>query len=349
MASRYGEQLKAGFSGLRRRRTEADESGEVSDSLLSAIWLKVYQIAMRGCLGGLFLQIVSAKSSVKLLYDIISRFDDFKRDLVKSIGFGGILCFPPLRQLNRRFAVWLMSKVDPRSQTLVIDDSRRIRFTKEDVFRVFGIPCSGRSVFCNGIPSKEVISKVMSCYLGTDVREHQSIKAAQEVIERDYGQTMSVEEQNSFKAAFVIYVMSTLLSPGAKYDYASIDYWNALVEPSDIGKYDWGDYVIRRLFDAVVKVLYLDSIDTGFLNMDHTVLPRVMFFGPENMRSMILADTVDECNGGCLSVSMGKARCFELRDVYCGWKAAVPSPRPVDALRAVDFIARFDSFVDIAR
>lgn len=40
MASRYGEQLKAGFSGLRRRRTEAEESGEVSDSLLSAIWLK---------------------------------------------------------------------------------------------------------------------------------------------------------------------------------------------------------------------------------------------------------------------------------------------------------------------
>lgn len=198
--------------------------------------------------------IVSAKYSVKLLYDIISRFDDFKRDLVKSIGFGGILCFPPLRQLNRRFAVWLMSKVDPRSQTLVIDDSRRIRFTKEDVFRVFGIPCYGRSVFCNGIPSKEVISKVMSCYLGTDVREHRSIKAAQEVIQCDYGQTMSVEEQNSFKAAFVIYVMSTLLSPGAKYDYASIDYWNALVEPSDIGKYDWGDYVIRRLFDAVVKV-----------------------------------------------------------------------------------------------
>lgn len=31
--------------------------------------------------------------------------------------------------------------------------------------------------------------------------------------------------------------------------------------------------------------------------MEHNVLPRVMFFGPENMRSTILADTLDECNG----------------------------------------------------
>lgn len=164
------------------------------------------------------------------------------------------MCFPPLRQINRRFAVWLMSRIDHRSQAVVINDSVRIAFTKEDVYRVFGIPCNGRSLYENGIPSKAVISKVMACYLGSDVREHRSIKAAQEVIEREYSDGMSVEEENSFKAAFVIYVMSTLLSPGAKYDYPSVDYWNALVEPSEIGNYDWSDYVLRKFFDAVVKV-----------------------------------------------------------------------------------------------
>lgn len=43
-------------------------------------------------------------------------------------------------------------------------------------------------------------------------------------------------------------------------------------------------------------MLYLDIIDTGFLNIEHNVLPRVMLFGPENMRAMILADTLDECS-----------------------------------------------------
>lgn len=44
-------------------------------------------------------------------------------------------------------------------------------------------------------------------------------------------------------------------------------------------------------------MLYLDIIDTGFLNIEHNVLPRVMLFGPENMRAMILADTLDEYSG----------------------------------------------------
>ncbi|KAF8696655.1 hypothetical protein HU200_036275 [Digitaria exilis] len=132
---------------------------------------------------------VAAKSSIRLLYDVISKFDSIKRELVRSIGFGGLLCFPPLRQVNRR-----------------------IKYSKEDVYRIFGIPCSGRSVYENGIPSKEVISKVTSLYLGGDGKEQRSIKVAQGVIERDYG------------------------------------------VPSDIDKYDWAEYVIRKLFDAVLKV-----------------------------------------------------------------------------------------------
>nr|CAB3460094.1 unnamed protein product [Digitaria exilis] len=138
--------------------------------------------------------------------------------------------------------------------TIVINESRRIKYSKEDVSRVFGLPCNGRSVFQNGMPRKEIVSKVTTGYLGIQAKGNRSIKAAQEVIERDYGRPMSQDEENAFKAAFVIYVASTLLAPGAKYDCPSVDYWNALADPSDIDKYDWADYVIRRLFDAVLKV-----------------------------------------------------------------------------------------------
>ncbi|KAF8671031.1 hypothetical protein HU200_050310 [Digitaria exilis] len=147
-----------------------------------------------------------------------------------------------------------MSKADPLSQTIIINESCRIKYSKEDVYRIFGIPCSGRSVYENGIPSKEVLSKVMSLYLGGDGKQQRSIKVAQGVIERDYGSVMTAQQQDSFKVAFVIYVMSTLLAPGAKYDCPSVDYWNAIGVPSDIDKYDWAEYVIRKLFDAVLKV-----------------------------------------------------------------------------------------------
>lgn len=67
--------------------------------------------------------------------------------LVRSIGFDGLLHMPLLKQINLRFSTWLMTRVDELSQTLLISDGIRINFDKDDVARVFGIPASGRSIF----------------------------------------------------------------------------------------------------------------------------------------------------------------------------------------------------------
>lgn len=77
------------------------------------------------------ISVASSRSSIKQLYDVLASFDEPKKELVRSPGFGALLKFPALRKINRRFAVWLMSKVDPLSQTLVIDSSRKITFNKE--------------------------------------------------------------------------------------------------------------------------------------------------------------------------------------------------------------------------
>jgi hypothetical protein len=65
---------------------------------------------------------------------------------------------------------------------------------------------------------------------------------------------MTIEGENAFKRAFVIYVVSMILSLGTKYDHTSLDYREALVDPYTIHTFDWCEYVIYRLFDAVVKV-----------------------------------------------------------------------------------------------
>ena len=200
------------------------------------------------------LSVGSTRSSIKQVYDVISAFDDKKKELVTSIGFGGLLFFPPLRQINRRFAVWLMSRVDPLSQMLVIDSAKRIKFNKVDIEHVFGIPCRGSSISDSGMPRKEIIGKVMGLYLGDGAKENRSIKSVQEVLERNYRGEMSENEQNAFKVAFVIFVMSTVLSPGSKYDYVSVDYWNALVDTCCIKDFDWSEYVLHKLFQAVAKL-----------------------------------------------------------------------------------------------
>ncbi|CAD6232326.1 unnamed protein product [Miscanthus lutarioriparius] len=103
--------------------------------------------------------------SVRLIHEVVSKFDLKKRDLVKSTGFEGILHFPCIKQINRKFGLWLMSCVDESSQTLVIGDNIGIKFSKEDVGKVIGIPCAGKRILDNRLSTRCVKwYKFPKCY-----------------------------------------------------------------------------------------------------------------------------------------------------------------------------------------
>ncbi|CAL5005592.1 unnamed protein product [Urochloa decumbens] len=280
---------------------------------------------------------IASRCSFSQLCDVVKGFDVMKRKLAEETGFGGLLKFPPLKQVDRRFALWLLCRVDVVARVLVLEQSRKIKLSKGDVAMVFGIPCGGLLVPSEGRPSRQVVCKVLSEFLGISTKEVRSIKVAQEVLTRSYGADMSEAQCRAFKAAFVIYVTSTVLAPGGKYDYMMVDYWSCIAEPSDIASYDWADYVLRRLFDAVVKlkknlkvkgkvanitgcvlflqVLYLDSLDLGAWTMPHSVMPRVSVFGPDILKSMILIDTINERTDG-YERRFGKNK-LRLKDGVC--------------------------------
>jgi len=151
---------------------------------------------------------------------------------------------------------------------------------------------------------------------------------------------MSQKDADAFRVAFVIYIMSTLLCPGSKHDYVSVDYWNALTEPSVIKDYDWSEYVLKRLMQAVVKVktelassnkvtningcsiflqvLYLDSIDVGMLNLDHSAVPRMRDFNSNVMKSMILANTMPSMRNASSS-EFGKCKLRRSKYICYAW------------------------------
>ncbi|KAL6639320.1 hypothetical protein ACP70R_023050 [Stipagrostis hirtigluma subsp. patula] len=257
---------------------------------------------------------VNSRCAVRLVHEVISRFDSKKRELVKTIGFGGLLFFPNLNQINRRLSVWLMSKVDETSQSIVVDCNRRYNFSKEDVRIVFGIPSDGMPVQ-DVRPAKmeEHHDFVRQC-LGVGGKDCRSIKAAQEILDRQYGDQMSKQEVDAFKVAFVVFVMSTLLAPSTRHDCANTDYWSALSRTDLIAEYDWSSYVIYRLLIACSKlksdirkklrnptltgctlflqILYLDSTNLGPLSMAHEGFPRCRWFTTERLRTMAAADMV---------------------------------------------------------
>ncbi|CAL4999831.1 unnamed protein product [Urochloa decumbens] len=259
----------------------------------------------------------SARCSFGQLHDVIQRFDEKKRGLVEEAGFGGLLQFPAIRQVDRRFLVWLMCRVDALTETLVINEHQKIKFHKSDVAKVFGVPCGGLTIPENGRSSKEVVSKAMCDLFGMEYSRCRSIKALQAVLDRDYGASMSSQECAAFKTAFVIYVISTMLSPASRWDFAYVDYWDVIADHCRLADYDWCGYVIRKLVDAVIKlkndlkatrkvpnitgcalflqILYLDSIDLGFWSMEHNKFPRISVFPPDRIKCMIRADCTRHC------------------------------------------------------
>ena len=103
----------------------------------------------------------ASRCCVRLMHEVVSKFDPKKRELVESTGFGGMLHFPPMRQINRKFAMWIMGCVDESSETIVVGDHIRIKFTKDDIRTVFGIPSCGKRVLDNQISSRDTKDKVI--------------------------------------------------------------------------------------------------------------------------------------------------------------------------------------------
>ena len=117
------------------------------------------------------------------------------------------------------------------------------------------------------VSNREAKEKVLQEFLGSEFKDHRSIKLVQNVIERDYPCPMTKKEADTFRVAFVVFVVSNLLSPSAKYDYASIDHQNAIQDPDSINTYDWSEYVIVRLLEAVTKLKQDVSSNIKFPNI----------------------------------------------------------------------------------
>ncbi|CAN6168054.1 unnamed protein product [Urochloa humidicola] len=258
---------------------------------------------------------VSSRCSFSQVYEAIQGFNERQKQLVEETGFGGLLSFPALWQVDRMFVVWLMCRVDALEHCIVIDQSRKIKFGKEDVRYVFGIPSGGRAVPVNPRPTKELMARVWCDMVGMKDSGDRRLKSLLEVVTRDYGSEMSESECISFKVAFVIYMMSTVLAPGSRYDHVYLDYVEALFDHNEISSYDWSGFVYRKLLDAItqmkiglrskkkvvnitgcslfLQVIYLDSIDLGVWNMEHKTFPRVKDFAADRIKYMIRADTLE--------------------------------------------------------
>ncbi|KAJ1260669.1 hypothetical protein BS78_10G250400 [Paspalum vaginatum] len=253
-----------------------------------------------------------SRSSVTHVAYIISKFDETKKELVRQIGFQGLLDLPHIAKVDRKFTVWLLSKLDPETRTFVVNGQCVVDIVDFEVALIMGIPCGSRTVSeLEGADRKKKLDFIQHC-IGSDGGETNNLVAAGANVAKKYPSPMTKEEMDKFKVSFVVWVMGHLLAPTKHHNIGSDSFWGALTKPDDIKLFNWADFVLEELVTAAVdvqaelkqrrnvasitgcpillQILYFEAINMGALNAPRKILPRVKAYDSKIISSLIEAD-----------------------------------------------------------
>ncbi|CAN6342291.1 unnamed protein product [Urochloa humidicola] len=115
------------------------------------------------------------RCSPKVVYSLVSKFSEFKKQLVRDIGFGGILDLPCINKVNLKLSAWLLTKLDTEDSELVLSEFTCIYIYEKDVGIVFGISCGDIDVTSMDITPEQIESIKSSCgILSKDARSFRS-------------------------------------------------------------------------------------------------------------------------------------------------------------------------------
>ncbi|KAM3401040.1 hypothetical protein ACQJBY_005695 [Aegilops geniculata] len=300
---------------------------------------------------------LSSPCSPKAVHRVISRFSPEKKQLVRSIGFGGLLELPLHRKVGHRFSLWLLTKVvrdaagAGASQPAAAGKVAGIPFYPHDVSKVFGVPSGGRPVpkkdQVQGLVSDEAKATVRGA-LGLDEGDDSRLRilhAAKHVLKKKFRRGMAEKDRAAFKIAFVVFVVENLLAP-RETDSVCLDYFMALRRPDEIQTYDWSEYVIRVILDSAcqvqaalaqgrsvenlfgcilfLQIFYLDNLDFGHeKNLLHDHTPRSKAYDYDTIKKLAEADRTRSRDGGLRSFGKKLARaasdvCYERSITRCG-------------------------------
>jgi hypothetical protein len=173
----------------------------------------------------------TSRISIQKLCCVVSQFSNFKRGLVTETGFGGLMQLKITHKLNLKFSSSLMVRVDPEECILVLDQSRKIPITDQEINDAFGFPQGCRIIPPGHSNLSEVCIEFSRLASSISTKGVHSLKAAEFIESKPLDKNSSKVECECFKIAFVIFSIGHVLNPCAKHDYTSVDYWAALVVP----------------------------------------------------------------------------------------------------------------------
>ena len=195
---------------------------------------------------------ITNRCSPKSVFSLVSNLSEFKKQIVRDMGFGGILDIPCISKLNLKLSAWLLSKLESEDNCLVFGPSRRIYVHEDDVGIVLGIPNGDIDVSTTSVTDEQL--ELLRSSIGLVSSDTRSIKGIEYILEKHLDDKSSSQEIDGFKVAFIVFVIGHLLAPCVKHDQVHLDFWGALKNHASLERYNWCRYVYGHVLEAAQKV-----------------------------------------------------------------------------------------------
>lgn len=197
---------------------------------------------------------LTSRISIQKFCCVVSQFSKFKRGLAAETRFAGLLHLKLTHKINLKFSASLMDRVDPETSTLVLDQARKIPITDQDVNHAFGLPQGTRLIPPGHTDLSDACIEFRRLASSISAKGVRSLKAAEAIVTKQIDEPSTKVETDCFKIAFVVFSVGHVLNPCSKHDYTSVDYWTALVVPSEINTFNWCRFVRENLIKGVRKI-----------------------------------------------------------------------------------------------
>jgi hypothetical protein len=185
---------------------------------------------------------------------VFRAFDDAKRELVRSIGFDGLLKTPFIDRLDDKFSFWLMSCLDPTTMILGLPNGESLAIKDVDAHFVLGIPFRGKQVCHDRRHDKDVVSNVLGKLSIGGHKARLTLEYLEWILEKEYGDNFLPEEKVAFKISVVLYSMACFLAAhGPKISFPIWLFGN-FVGSSKIHAYNWCGYILSVLAHGAMQL-----------------------------------------------------------------------------------------------
>ncbi|KAK6149533.1 hypothetical protein DH2020_017058 [Rehmannia glutinosa] len=178
----------------------------------------------------------------KGLFDVVKYLTDSQIEDVKNIGFGGLLNLN-IHHLPAQMIPWLVQRFNGKSRLLSIDERTRFVITADDICDVFMIPRTDREVLV--FKQNDSLDPIVEFKKKVGIDGTSSVGTLKSKLMGEFK-----ERGDDFKRMFVLYSLSTFLTPTAN---RTIDFscFKSLLDVDAIAHFDWCSLVLEILGRAV--------------------------------------------------------------------------------------------------